>query len=60
MELDHSKEMHEAIKLVVGEQTYVDIVDYINVPFHCVRFHSVGHVIPKCDKGSIKKHLVPS
>jgi hypothetical protein len=60
VELDHSKGMRESIKLVIGERTYVDILDYINVPFHCVRFHSVGHVIPDCVKGSIKKHLVPS
>jgi len=55
MEIDPSEGLFEYIKL----WTYAHILDYINVPFHCVRCHNVDHVLADCDKGSLKKSLMP-
>jgi hypothetical protein len=55
VELDPSEGLYESIKLVVGNQNYVQLLDYLNLPFWCVRFHCVVHVVVDCDKGPIKK-----
>jgi hypothetical protein len=57
VELDPSEGLYESMKLIVGDRTYVQLLDYLNVPFWCVRCHRVGHVVNDCDKNVYQEGL---
>jgi hypothetical protein len=37
------------MKLTFDGRSYTHVLDYLSVPFYCMRFHKVGHVLVDCD-----------
>jgi hypothetical protein len=58
VELDLSKGLYESIMLVAGECSCVQVLDYLNVPFQCVIFHSFGHVVEDYEIKFLKRNQI--
>jgi hypothetical protein len=59
VEMDMSGGFFELIDLVVGGHKFIQILNYVNVPFRCVKCHMIGHVLAKCSVLTVKNKWVP-
>jgi hypothetical protein len=48
VELDPRNGLYESMDLQYGDKKLTQILDYVNMPFCCVRCHIVGHVVKDC------------
>jgi hypothetical protein len=55
VDLDISKGLFESIDLVLEGKRYVQLLDYVNIPFRCSKCHLYGHVMKDCSKPFFKK-----
>lgn len=39
----------KTLNLMLGVRSYLQVLDYINIPFRCASCHRVGHVLDDCD-----------
>jgi hypothetical protein len=53
--LDSQWALHESMELVSGDTSYMQPLDYLNVPFWCSQCHRVGHILVDCDFAFRKK-----
>jgi hypothetical protein len=45
VDIDIQQGLFESIKLMEGDQSYTQILDYLNIPFKCVHCHNYGHIV---------------
>ena len=46
--LDLRQGLYESMELVIGDKSYTQTLDYLNVPFCCSRCHKVGRLLVDC------------
>lgn len=49
VDLDVRQGLFESINIVMGDMSYVQILDYVNIPFRCSWCRRVGHILVDCD-----------
>jgi hypothetical protein len=54
VEVDLEKGLPEAIQLTLDGWSYIQTVDYEQLPFKCKSYHEYGHFAKKCPKASSK------
>jgi hypothetical protein len=47
--LDLRQGLYESMELVIGDKSYTQTLDYLNVPFCCSRCHKVGRLLVDCE-----------
>lgn len=55
VELESRQGLFESAELVVGSRSFTQVLDSLNVLFHCSRCHHVGHIMVDCDRKFSKK-----
>lgn len=50
--------LYDSIDPVVGNKRYLQILDYVNLPFHCAHRHKVGHMFEDCTHSKLKRKWV--
>jgi hypothetical protein len=50
VEVDLEEGLPEAIKLTVADWSYIQVLDYEQLPFKCRHFHNYGHFAKHCKK----------
>jgi hypothetical protein len=48
VDLDPHQGIFESMEMVVGDQKYIHIFYYVNIPFMCVHCHKVNHILSGC------------
>lgn len=50
VELDERGGLYESLNLVANGKTYTHTLDYLNIPFRCLRCHFLGNILENYDK----------
>ena len=49
VELDPQQGMFETISLEMGDSSYTQVLDYVNMPLMCARCHKVVQILSDCE-----------
>lgn len=50
--------LYDSIDLVVGNKMHSQVLDYVNLPFRCVRCHKAGHLFEDYTQPKLKRKRV--
>lgn len=57
VELHPRQGLFDLISLMVGDRSYAQVLDYVNIPFRCARCQKVGHCMTDCELNFMNKYM---